>query len=97
MSDQSNTGVDGNVNAGRVILNVLRSNDDATREKSLCILDVRCCGGHSNADEEYSDDDPFVQGMNSLQFKQVAPGFFSRPARCDESVLERLSSAIDTK
>jgi hypothetical protein len=92
MSDQSNTGTGGNANTGRIILNLLQYSNDA-----LSILDVSRCGGLSNADERYSDDDPFVQGMESLQFKQVAPGFFSRPAQCTDSAIERLCSAIDMK
>lgn len=81
----------GDGNAGRVILGVLQSNVD---ESCLCILDVRSCGGHTNVEENYPDDDPFVQGMKSLQFEQVVPGFFSRPARWNENVLQRLSRGL---
>lgn len=92
MSSQSNiNGRDGNASTGRVILSVLQANADGN---SLCILDVRSCAGHTNAFESYSEDDPFVEGMKALQFEQVAPGFFSRPARWNISVLERLSSTI---
>jgi len=90
MSGLSTNG-DGNGNAGRVILGVLQSSPD---ENCLCILDVRCCGGHTNVKENYSEEDPFVQGMKSLQFEQVVPGFFSRPARWNENVLQRLSNGL---
>ena len=91
MIGQSNTNGEGNANAGNVILGVLRSNAD---ENCLCILDVRSCGGHAKADENYSDDDPFVEGMKSLHFQQVVPGFFSRPARWNEKILQRLSDGL---
>lgn len=91
MSGQSNNNGDGNDNAGSVILNVLQSSADGN---CLCILDVNGCGGHQNTEEKYSDDDPFVQGMEALQFQQVVPGFFSRPARWNENVLLRLSQSL---
>ena len=87
MNAQSNAR-NGDANAGRVILGVLQSNAD---EGCLYLLDVRSCGGHTDAQGNYPEDDPFVQGMKSLCFEQAVPGFFSRPARCNENVLERLA------
>jgi hypothetical protein len=63
--------------AGRLILNALRSNAD----HSLCVLDVRECGGQPNISNPYPESDPFVTGMKVLQFEQRVPGFFCRPAR----------------
>jgi len=91
MTDQSTNGRDGNGSAGRVILGVLQSNPS---ENCLCILDVRACGGYANAVESYAEDDPFVQGMKSLHFEQAVPGFFSRPARWNDKVLQRLTRSL---
>jgi hypothetical protein len=98
MNDQSVAGENagGSLNLGRLILSVLRSSP--RNETGLCILDVRHCGGHENTNEKYPEDNPFVQGMKLLQFEQVAPGFFSRPARCNETMLEKISTmVIDSK
>jgi hypothetical protein len=63
--------------AGRLILNAIRCNAD----HSLCVLDVRECGGQPNISNPYPESDPFVTGMKVLQFEQRVPGFFCRPAR----------------
>jgi hypothetical protein len=66
------------------------------QQSNLSILDVRFCGGQPNMDVGYPDSDPFVRGMNSLQFEQKTPGFFSRPARWNASVQARLLEQLES-
>jgi hypothetical protein len=77
--------------AGRSILNTIRSDGDRC---ALNILDVRCCGGQPKMMEPFPSNDPFVEGMRSIQFEQVIPGFFSRPARWNQNVQERLVDQV---
>ena len=73
---QSNNG--SNNHAGHWILNALRRRPHSSIDHSLCLLDVRGCGGQPGRDIPYSDEDPFVKGMSALRFEQKVPGFFSR-------------------
>jgi hypothetical protein len=80
-------GLDGDGSAGRLILNALRS---PSNESCLSVLDLRSCGGQPDPNKCYADNDPFVQGMASLQFEQKAPGYFARPARWNSEVERQL-------
>jgi hypothetical protein len=66
--------------AGHWILNALRPPPHSVTQHSLCVLDVRLCGGQKDANVPYPESDPFVAGMSRLGFEQKVPGFFSRPA-----------------
>jgi hypothetical protein len=83
--DPNGLGTDGS--AGRLILNALRSPDN---ENCLSVLDLRNCGGQPDPNKGYLDNDPFVQGMASLQFEQRTPGYFARPARWNSEVERQL-------
>ena len=67
--------------AGHWILNALRRRPHSSIDHSLCLLDVRGCGGQPERNKPYPNGDPFVKGMSALQFEQSVPGFFSRTAR----------------
>ena len=82
---QTNQGLD-----GMSILNAIQSLGDSC----LCIIDLRNCGGQPSPNENYLESDPFVQGMLSLQFEQIVPGFFSRKARWNPSIQGRLMDEL---
>ena len=64
--------------AGHWILNALRRRPHSKIDHSLCLLDVRGCGGQPGTNLPYTEDDPFAKGLYALQFEQKVPGFFSR-------------------
>jgi hypothetical protein len=68
----------GDGQAGRAILNALRSSGSFSQ---LSMLDLRNCGGHDQGDQGYPGDDPFVQELAVLRFKQLVPGCFQRATR----------------
>jgi hypothetical protein len=80
-------GLGGDGSAGRMILYALRFPGS---ESCLSVLDLRHCGGQPDPNQGYSNNDPFVQGMNGLQFEQKAPGYFARPARWNSEVERHL-------
>eukprot|EP00539_Tryblionella_compressa_P013365 CAMPEP_0178822280 /NCGR_PEP_ID=MMETSP0746-20121128/4511_1 /TAXON_ID=913974 /ORGANISM="Nitzschia punctata, Strain CCMP561" /LENGTH=696 /DNA_ID=CAMNT_0020483781 /DNA_START=106 /DNA_END=2197 /DNA_ORIENTATION=- len=71
---QSSTGLGRD---GNWILNALRRPPHCLVDHTLCVLDVRQCGGQPVSNVPYPDSDPFVIGMAKLNFEQVVPGFFS--------------------
>jgi len=75
----------GSGQAGQNIVNALRS---SRRPSELTMLDVRNCGGYQR--NGYPGDDPFVQGMVALRFKQVIPGFFQRPSKPNSEIIKNL-------
>jgi hypothetical protein len=83
---------------GQAILRSLRSPTGplGAAESNLSMLDLRCCGGHQRIDVDYPASDPFVRGMEALQFQQRTPGFFARPARWNESMQARLQEQLQT-
>jgi hypothetical protein len=64
--------------AGHWILNALRRPPHCKTDHSLCLLDVRECGGQPATALPYPENDPFVKGMSALNFEQRVPGFFRR-------------------
>ena len=64
--------------AGHWILNALRRPPHCKTDHSLCLLDVRECGGQPATPLPYPENDPFVKGMSALNFEQRVPGFFRR-------------------
>ena len=86
---------------GQAILKLLRTPAARPRgcsplpESNISMLDLRCCGGQPIIDVPYSEMDPFVRGMKTLQFEQKAPGFFTRPARWNDKVQTRLIEQLD--
>jgi len=64
--------------AGHWVLNALRRRPHSTVHHTLCLLDVRGCGGQPGHNLPYTEEDPFVKGMSALSFRQIVPGFFSR-------------------
>mmetsp|Transcript_29158 Transcript_29158/g.29584 ORF Transcript_29158/g.29584 Transcript_29158/m.29584 type:complete len:158 (+) Transcript_29158:892-1365(+) len=66
-----------NDHAGHWILNALRRRPHCNTDHTLCLLDVRECGGQPGT-LPYLDNDPFVKGMLALTFEQRVPGFFRR-------------------
>jgi len=80
----------GDGQAGRAILASLRSLDNS----NLSMLDLRNCGGYQ-VDKGYPDDDVFVQGLVTLGFKQMIPGFFRKSTRANydlyKCLVEQLS------
>ena len=88
---------------GQAILKYLKSPSgrscllsSTTLESNLSMLDLRCCGGQPNREVGYPEEDPFVRGMKSLQFEQKTPGFFSRPARWNANVHQRLLEQLES-
>mmetsp|Transcript_32850 Transcript_32850/g.75631 ORF Transcript_32850/g.75631 Transcript_32850/m.75631 type:complete len:174 (-) Transcript_32850:1808-2329(-) len=75
-------GILGDGQAGRTILNALRSTDTM-----LSTLDLRSCGGQPSPSIGYRDEDVFVEGMHTLGFRQTLPGFFlaSSPLECNDA------------
>jgi len=73
----SSTNINNN-HAGHWVLNALRRRPHSRIDHSLCLLDVRKCGGQPGTNLPYTEEDPFVKGMHALQFEQKVPGFFSR-------------------
>jgi hypothetical protein len=65
---------------GHWILNALRPLVHSTVDHTLCVLDVRQCGGQPDVRQPYDDRDQFVVGMSKLRFAQAVPGFFTRYA-----------------
>ena len=74
---QSNSS-NNNDHAGHWVLNALRRRPHSRIDHSLCLLDVRGCGGQPGTNLPYTEEDPFFKGMSALQFEQKVPGFFSR-------------------
>jgi hypothetical protein len=68
--------------AGHWVLNALRRRPHSDVDHSLCLLDVRGCGGQPGTNMAYHEKDPFVKGMSALRFQQKVPGFFSRSKYC---------------
>ncbi|KAG7373965.1 hypothetical protein IV203_013060 [Nitzschia inconspicua] len=63
---------------GHWILNALRPIVHSNVDHTLCVLDVRHCGGQPCIERPYDEKDLFVVGMSKLKFEQTVPGFFSR-------------------
>ncbi|KAL3916183.1 MAG: hypothetical protein SGILL_005294 [Bacillariaceae sp.] len=63
---------------GHWILNALRPLVHSMVDHTLCVLDVRQCGGQPEAHVPYDAKDAFVVGMTKLRFAQAVPGFFTR-------------------
>jgi hypothetical protein len=83
---------EGNNNlAGRQILNALRYHGEGS---SLSVLDVRGCAGQPDIATPYHQTDPFVLGMERLEFRQAVPGFFRRPARWNRNIESRLVQQV---
>lgn len=66
--------------AGHWILNALRPIVHTNVDHTLCVLDVRLCGGQRLLKRPYDKNDQFVVGMSKLHFEQQVPGFFRRSA-----------------
>jgi hypothetical protein len=78
MSGRQSNNSNNNDHAGHWVLNALRRRPHSRIDHSLCLLDVRGCGGQPGTNLPYTKEDPFVKGMSALQFEQKVPGFFSR-------------------
>lgn len=69
--------------AGHELIHVLGS---IGNNSHLSLLDLRSCGGCDNVNKGFKYDDPFVQGMETLNFIQVIPGLFQREAKPDSKL-----------
>jgi len=89
--DDPATAAERSADAGRLVLNALKSRGETC---CLAVLDVRRCGGHEfgpDFDEGYPAGDQFARGMASLGFEQSYPGYFSRPARWNSKIQQKLA------
>uniref|UniRef100_A0A7S4AEZ2 F-box domain-containing protein n=1 Tax=Pseudo-nitzschia australis TaxID=44445 RepID=A0A7S4AEZ2_9STRA len=75
---QSNNVNHNHDHAGQWVLNALRRRPHSKKDHTLCLLDVRGCGGQPAMNLPYTKGDPFVKAMSALNFTQKVPGFFSR-------------------
>lgn len=82
----------GDGEAGRAIVVTLRSIDKAN---NLSMLDLRNCGGYE-VDKGYPEEDPFVQGLVALGFKQMIPGFFRRSTRPNRNMYQCLVGQLSS-